>query len=191
MPKKAQFTKEEIIDAAIDIVENKGLHFLTARFLGEKLGTSARPIFTTFKNMDDVLNGVYTYANNLYQNYVKEGLNENISFKGVGMAYIHFAIDHPKLFQLLFMKEQNDIPSLNNVLGIVENSYQEILNSIITSYHVSVDLAKSLYLHMWIYTHGIAVLIVNKMCKFTNEEISDMLTTIFKSLMINGGKKND
>jgi len=190
MPQKAKFSKEEIINSAIDIVENQGIEFLTARALGEKLGSSARPIFTTFKNMDEVTNGVKSYANDLYQIYISDGLKESLAFKGVGTAYIRFAIEHPKLFQLMFMKEQKEIPDINNVLGSIEGSYQGILDSITNNYKVSEVIAKKLYLHMWIYTHGIAVLIVNKMCKFTNSEISDMLTTVCKSLIMNG-VKND
>lgn len=190
MPQSAKFNKDEIINAAVNIIEAKGIQFLTARSLGEKLGTSARPIFTTFNNMNDVLNGVFDFANNLYQKYVNEGLQEPIPFKGVGIAYIHFAIEHPKLFQFLFMRQHNDVPNLNNVLGLIEDSYQNILNSIIKSYHVNEEFAKELYQHMWIYTHGIAVLIVNKMCVFSGEEISNMLNTVCKSLIING-VKND
>ncbi len=188
MPQKAKFSKEEIINSAIAIVENQGIEFLTARSLGDKLGSSSRPIFTTFKNMDDVLKGVNDYTNKLYQSYVNEGLKEQIAFKGVGKSYIRFASEHPKLFQLIFMKEQDDIPNPNNVLGLIEDSYQAILDSITDSYKVSEEFAKELYLNMWIYTHGIASLIVNKMCKFTGEEISDMLTTVFKSLIMSGVK---
>lgn len=190
MPQKAKFNRDEIIGAAIGIVEYKGIEHLTARSLGEALGTSARPVFTTFKNMDDVLSGVNAYANDLYQSYVREGLKEPIAFKGVGTAYIRFATEHPKLFQLIFMKEHNDVPSSNDVLGIIEDSYQTILDSIVQGYKVSEEHAKELYLHMWIYTHGIAVLTVNKMCRFSGEDISDMLSTVCKSLIING-VKND
>lgn len=190
MPQKAKFSKEEIINSAINIVEHLGIEYLTARSLGEKLGSSSRPIFTTFKNMDDVLNGVNTYANNLYQSYVVEGLKEPIAFKGVGKSYIRFASEHPKLFKLLFMKEHTDVPSLNNVLGLIEDSYEAILHSITGSYKVSENFAKELYQHMWIYTHGIACLIVNKMCKFSSEEISNMLTTVCKSLIINGDRND-
>ncbi len=190
MPQKAKFSKEEIINSAITIVENQGIECLTARSLGDKLGSSSRPIFTTFKNMDDVLKGVHIYANDLYQGYIAEGLKEPLAFKGVGTAYIRFASEHPKLFQLMFMKEQENIPNLNNVLGLIEDSYQKILDSIIQSYKVSEESAKELYLHMWIYTHGIASLIVNKMCQFSSKEISNMLTTVFKSLIMNG-VKND
>lgn len=189
MPQKAKFDKEQIINAAISIIEENGYEFLTARALGQKLGSSARPIFTTFRNMDEVSAGVISFANNLYQSYVNEGLKQSPAFKGVGTYYIKFAKEHPKLFELLFMKEQNGLPGPNNILGIIEDSYKAIMDSITKSYNVSERLAEELYIHMWIYSHGIAVLIVNKMCNFSDEEISDMLTTVFKSLIINKLKK--
>lgn len=189
MPRNAKFNKEEIILKAIEIVECQGMEFLTARSLGECLGSSARPIFTTFDSMDDVINGVNQFANNLYQSYVKVGLQEEIAFKGVGMAYIKFAKEHPNLFKLLFMKQIDTHPNTNNVLGIIEDSYQDILNSITEHYGVSNEFAKELYLDMWIFSHGIATLIANKMCELTEEEISNRLNMVCKSLIMLEVKK--
>ena len=39
MPPKPKYTKEEIINAALDMVREKGADSLTARDLGAKLGT--------------------------------------------------------------------------------------------------------------------------------------------------------
>lgn len=189
MPRNAKFDKNEIIEKAVDIVENKGIEFLTARSLGVALGSSARPIFTTFNNMDEVFEGVNAFAEKIYQSYVSKGLNEDIAFKGVGKAYIRFASEHPKLFQILFMNENKFLPDMNNVLKLIEGSYQKILDSITENYHVSEEFAKQLYLDMWIYSHGIAVLIATKTCKFSPNEISERLTTVFKGLIINGVKK--
>ena len=40
MPPKPRFTREEIVAAALDIVSRKGIEALTARELGETLGSS-------------------------------------------------------------------------------------------------------------------------------------------------------
>ena len=48
MPPKAKFTKEEIAEQALNIIKEEGAAALTARSLGERLGTSSRPIFTAF-----------------------------------------------------------------------------------------------------------------------------------------------
>ena len=54
MPPKPKFTREEVAKTAFDIVKKEGLSALTARELGSRLGTSARPIFTLFKSMEEV-----------------------------------------------------------------------------------------------------------------------------------------
>lgn len=188
MPPKAKFTKQQIIEAALQIVETEGFERLTARNLGEKLGSSARPIFTTFENMDEVVFQTTEYADKIYTAYVNEGLKESLPFKGVGMSYIRFATEHPKLFQLLFMKESKQVPDIRTVLRGIESNYDKILNSICESYSISEDTAKKLYFHIWIYTHGIAVLIATKVCEFTFEQASQMLTDVFISILIRAKK---
>lgn len=193
MPPKAKFTREEIIEAALAIVREHGFSALTARALGEKLGSSARPIFTVFQSMEEVQQAVIEAAKALYKEYVDRGLSAEIAFKGVGTQYILFSINEPKLFGLLFMSEQTQIPSLTGVLPQIDESYSAILSSITNAYHVDQSAAENLYRHLWIYSHGIATLCATKMCRFTGEEISGMMTEVFKSLLIQtkAGTKND
>ena len=70
MPPKAKFTKEEIMEAALRIVKTDGFDALTSRELGARLGSSARPIFTVFKSMEEVQQGVMKSARALYKEYV-------------------------------------------------------------------------------------------------------------------------
>lgn len=193
MPPKAKFTREQIIEAALSIVRERGFAALTARALGEKLNSSARPIFTVFRSMEEVQQAVIAAAKALYKEYVERGLREKIAFRGVGKQYILFAVNEPKLFALLFMKEQPQVPSLSGVLPQIDESYDAILASITNAYHVDQAAAENLYRHLWIYSHGIAALCATKMCRFTPDEISGMMTEIFKSLLIQtkAGAQND
>ena len=185
MPPKAKFTKEEITEAALNIVQTNGFEALTARELGTRLGSSARPIFTVFKNMGEVQQAVIQSAKTVYKEYVNKGLKEEHPFKGVGTQYILFSVNEPKLFQLLFMTEQSQKPDLSGVLPLIEESYEEILLSLQDEYEINEHLAEKLYHHLWIYTHGIATLCATKMCCFTGVEISSMITEVFMSLLKN------
>ena len=49
MPPKAKFTRQEIIDAAVDIARRAPLEAVTAQELASVLGTSTRPVFTYFR----------------------------------------------------------------------------------------------------------------------------------------------
>lgn len=183
MPPKAKFKKEEIVNAALEIVRENGPEALTARSLGDKLGSSARPIFTVFESMKELQNSVTAAVNDLYNSFVEEGMKEDIPFKGVGKAYIRFAAEYPKFFQLLFMKERESIPDINNILGLIDENSEKILSSISVTYGLDDNQSRELYAHMWIYSHGIAVLIATKVCAFTADEISRMLTAVCGNLI--------
>ena len=189
MPPKCKFTREEIIQAALDIARNEGIASVTARALGTKLGSSSKPIFSVFENMEEVQAEVQKAAKALYAEYVRVGLEQVPAFKGVGTQYILFAIKEPKLFQLLFMSEQPQMPSVSGVLPIIDESYEQILLSVQNGYNLDKENSERLYRHLWIYTHGIAVLCATNMCSFTAEEISNMMTEVFRSLIkeIKGG----
>lgn len=180
-----EIVEKEIIVAALDIVKTDGFEALTSRVLGTHLGSSARPIFTVFQSMDEVQQAVIESAKALYKEYVDQGLMWEHPFKGVGTQYILFSIHESKLFQLLFMAEQPSTPDLSGVLPLIEESYEEILLSIQNDYGINEPLAEKLYHHLWIYTHGIATLCATKMCRFTGEEISNMITEVCMSILKN------
>ena len=195
MPPKAKFTKEEIVKAALNIVRADGFEALTARALGEKLGSSARPIFTVFQSMDEVQQETIVKIRRIYADYVNDGLSQTEvpAFKGVGEQYIRFAITEPKLFQILFMTEQPQKPDVTKVLPIIDDNYSKIRSSIQKCYSLDRPDAEWLYRHLWIYTHGIAVLCATNMCIFTSEQIGKMLTEVCTAILkeIRGGKEYD
>ena len=158
MPPKCKFTQEEIIQRALDIAREEGIASITARALGAKLSSSSKPIFSVFENMEEVQAEVEKAAKALYAEYVQVGLNQELAFKGVGTQYILFAIKEPKLFQLLFMSVQPQKPSVSGILPIIDESYEQILQSVQKGYDLDKENSERLYRHLWIYTHGIAVL---------------------------------
>ncbi len=186
MPPKAKFTRDKIIQTALNIVQENGIESLSARALGARLDSSARPIFTVFQNMEEVQQAVLNAARSKYNEYTRKGLSQTPAFKGAGEQYIQFAKDEPKLFQLLFMSEKFDTMTVDNRLAF-DDYYDEIILSIQTQYGVSKNVANKLYRHLWIYTHGIATLIATRVCNFTDREIDTMLTEtfigIFKKIM--------
>jgi len=183
MPPKAKFKEEEIITAALYIVRHNGIDALTARALAEKLGSSARPIFTVFQSMDEVKHETMQAAKEVYNVYVKKGLTQSPAFKGVGIEYIQFSVNEPKLFQLLFMSENTAPPKLSEVLSIIDDNHAQIVASIQSEYNLSIENAWEMYRHLWIYTHGIASLCATKVCQFTESEIDEMISIVFKSIL--------
>lgn len=118
MPPKPKFSREEIVSAALDIVTGHGPSALTARALGAQLGSSARPIFTVFENMEEVSQQVRLAATRQFQQYVRREIEGVPHFKAIGMNMVHFAMEKPRLFQLLYMQGNPDAEDLTLCFSI-------------------------------------------------------------------------
>lgn len=190
MPPQAKFTREEIIAAAFQIARTDGPDRITARELGARLGSSARPVFTVFKNMDEVRAEVIAEAKKLYRSYIAEGLQQELAFGGVGEAYIRFAMEEPALFRLLFMSGEAKEVGVENILPQIDESYEEILQSV-QKYVKSRQAADMIYQHLWTYAHGIAVMCVTGLCSYTMEQISERMMQVFVGLLLLEKKNSD
>lgn len=183
MPQKPKFTREEIVDAALKIAADKGIRALTSRALGAELGSSARPIFTVFNSMEEVLGEVRKAAFARFNEY-SERVGEDIpAFKRIGVQMILFATEQPKLFRLLFMSEQPEAKSFDDMFANLGDPAVQSIDFIRRDYSLSRDDAMLLFKHVWIYTYGLGVLIATGMCSFTADETQSMLTCEFTSMM--------
>lgn len=185
MPPKPKFTKEEIAAAALEVVSKKGIEGLTARELGEVLGSSARPIFTVFRNMEELQEEVRLAAMQRFENYVPEGMDARMPFfKQVGMKMVLFAKDEPKLYQLLFMQENQEDISFDKVYDRLGLTADKCIEAIQKDYALDLPETKLLFEHVWIYTFGVGVLCATGMCHFTKEQAGTMLTNQFRGMMM-------
>ena len=80
-----------------------------------------------------------------------------------------------------------------HIVPLIDESNEQILLSIQDDYKICKAAGKKLYHHLWIYTHGIATLCATKMCRFTDEEISTMITEVCMSILkkLKEGENND
>lgn len=192
MPPRPKFTKEEIVAAALELVSERGIEYLTTRNLGEKLGSSARPIFTVFISMDDVQREVRAAALNKFNSYIREIVNFTPAFKEAGIRMVRFAIKEPKLFQLLFMTENKEQMNPRSFFGSL-GEYEDLCTEVICrDYGLDQQQATVLFQHMWTYTYGISALCATHTCMFSEEEIADRLGTEFLAItsLIRSGHMN-
>lgn len=184
MPPKPKFTKEEIIAAALELVSEKGMGALTARDLGTRLGSSARPIFTVFRNMEEVQREVRAAALRRFEDYAGKAVDYTPAFKQFGMQMVLFANEEPKLFQLLFMTENARARSFDDILADLGEPAQVCIGLLETDYGLTRRDAMQLFQHVWIHTFGIGALCAARVCSFSEDEVSHMLTRDFTAMIM-------
>lgn len=185
MSPKPKFTREEIVDAALSIVSERGVDALTARELGERLGSSARPIFTVFKNMEEVQAEVRAAAMRRFEAFAPADAGGDMPlFKQVGVRMVRFGLREPKLYQLLFMQENRRAESFDDVFGALGTTADLCIDVLCRDYALSRAEARALFEAVWIYTFGVGALCATGVCRFSEERLSRMLTTEFQAMMM-------
>ena len=183
MPPKPKFTKKEIVQTALDIVSQKGVEALTAKELGEALGSSARPIFTVFNSMKEVQDEVRNAAMRRFESYAEQKLDMPL-FKQVGMQMVLFGAKEPKLYQLLFMQENRNAVGFDDVFGELGPTAENCIGLIQKEYGMNEKEAKALFENVWIYTFGVGALCATRVCRFSEEQLGQMLSTEFQAMML-------
>lgn len=180
MPPKCRFTREQIIQAALELTAEQGVGALTARSLAQRLGSSAKPIFGLFANMEEVQQEVVKAANLRYQEYLRQDMSAGRypPYKASGMAYIRFAREQKELFKLLFMRDRTHEEKaagdeLEALLGLIQKNMG-----------LSRDDAYRFHLEMWIYVHGIATMIATAYLEWDMDFISAALTDAYQGLRL-------
>lgn len=180
MPPKCRFTREEIIQAALDLTAEKGVGALTARGLAQRLGSSAKPIFGLFANMEEVQQEVVKAADLRYQEYLRQDMSAGRypPYKASGMAYIRFAREQKELFKLLFMRDRTHEEKATG------DELEALLGLIQKNMGLSRDDAYRFHLEMWIYVHGIATMIATAYLEWDMDFISAALTDAYQGLRL-------
>lgn len=171
MPPKAKFTRQEIVEAAVDIARRAPLEAVTAQELASVLGTSTRPVFTYFRTLEE--------AGKIYGRYVERGLSTDPPFKGYGMETIRFAREEPNLFRLLFLRRRDtaEFPP-------TENHSADIRRAIRETFSLTDAQADELHRHLWIYVHGLCTLIVTGVNDIPDTEAARLLGEVCRALLI-------
>lgn len=180
MPPSVKFTKEEIVNAALQVVREKGTVALTTRQIAAVLGVSTRPIFTYFQNMQQVQEAVRQAAQTLYHSYIKKGLEQVHPFIGLGEQYIRFATQEPELYRLLFLPLAPG--SENKAMEEMERTQNLVLDFLQQIYQLDEAAAKRFFRDVWLVAHSLAALIVTNCCPYSPEEIRQILTSVSLSV---------
>lgn len=191
MPPTKKFSKEAIVDIAYGLVKKEGLSAMNARRIAKELKGSVQPIYHNFGSMKELEKAVTANIYETYREYLKNATDRENPYLAKGLAYIKFAKEYPEFFKIIYMSSSNlkreelvekDRKTLDDTIGAIDTVFK-------------LDEQDKLDFHtkVWIFTHGIACLVVNKTVDFTDDEIEEILKNtvreMYEGYMMKRGKK--
>lgn len=154
MARTVSITKQNLQDAAINIVKTEGAEALTARRLAKEANCSTQPIFRVYSGMEELCEEVFDIVCGIYSEYCANfPKSSDVPFVDLGLAYINFAQTNKELFKMLFVSDKRYGKSLYEILN-GENGY--VKEQISRAMAAGCKDGQGLFMKMWIFIHGSA-----------------------------------
>lgn len=181
MGRKTQITREMILQAAYEILEESGIGAVGIKAIATRLGCSTQPISWHFGSMSDLRKELFRYAGEKLfaalpgQMAGKKAID---AFFTTGVYYISVACDHPNVFRFVNVDDPMDTIG-ESVYG--EGSLFSLqfdanaVEMLAAEYDVAPKLIGDTVRDIVIYTHGLAVMMMYDNYKLPKEEACKMV----------------
>ena len=184
MPPKAKITKDMILNTVLELTRAAGFEAVNARSIAGKLHCSTRPIFTCYENMEELKKEFLSFAYEYYEQFVSHyRKSENISpYLILPLSYIEFAGDEPRLFKLLFINDMDlAITEAKDFYKEADNEKKAQLFS--ETIGIDFEKAKVIFLDLFLYTHGMAVLTATQKLALNRKNAEKMLMNLLSAFI--------
>ncbi len=186
MPAAKKVSKDEIVDAAVEVLRDGGFSSINARSVAKKLGCSTQPIYFSFKNMDELKSALTKRAIEMHTQRVRNSLHvhegNDSRYSSYGMGFIKFAAEEKQLFRWLYLDGKQLGPYQNDIL------LTEVIRVIQEEYGYSEDVARRLHQDMIYFSYGLAILANTDHLYLTDEELRETFRREFRALISIYGK---
>ena len=186
MPAVRKVSKEQIIDAAVDVLRDDGFSAINARSVAKKLGCSTQPIYFSFRNMEELKAALTERAIQMHTQRVRDSLRihegNDSRYSSYGMGFVNFAAEEKQLFRWLYLEGEQLGPYQNDVLT------PEVISVITEEFGYEEDVARRFHQDMVYFTYGLAILANTDHLHLTEAELREAFRREFRALIAIYGK---
>lgn len=181
MPPKPKYSKDEIIDMAVQIAAKKGISAITARELADKLSVSSRPIYSYFESIDELKREVIQRIMKNFTSELYKKRPDANQFLSVGLNLISFVKNNKEYYGIIKHEGSKyiDFKAVNSFADIIVDkvSKSEEYSGF------SKAKIKDAYLKMAIFSHGLADFVYYGHIDGSESFIRKMLEETGKAIM--------
>lgn len=181
MPAVRKVSKEQIIDAAVEVLRDDGFSAINARSVAKKLGCSTQPIYFSFKNMDELKAALTQRAIELHT--ARAGFSARPRGERQPLQQLRqFAAEEKQLFRWLYLEGKQPGAYQSDVL------MQEVIGVIVDEFGYAEDTARRFHQDMIYFTYGLAILANTDHLHLTETELREAFRREFRALIAIYGK---
>ena len=183
MPPRATITKEMVIEAAFKVAREAGAENINARTVAKKLKCSTQPVMYHFATIEKLKRAVYTKSDWYHTEYLMNITNpqEGIML-GIGLNYIRFAIEEPRLFRFLF---QSGYAMEHSLLKMVDSEeLLPVLSAMQQAMKLPMEQTKEVFITIALFAHGYASIIANNSLVYDEKTVITHLERAYRGSVL-------
>ena len=177
MPPTPIITKQDIINAGIQLIRENGIRSVNARSLAKSLSCSTKPLFRIYKNMEELKKDIKKELDIYYNDFMEKNMTNENRLLSQGISYIEFARSEKMIFSSLFMNMTMAGSSLQDIIHAEWNRASIENAKALTG--LSTEKAEMLFINFWLYSHGIATQIVSNDIDIPLDLVKKLLKNAF------------
>lgn len=184
MPPKAKITRDMILHTVLELTREAGFDAVNARSIAEKLQCSTRPVFTCYESMDALKREFLAFAYEYYRQYVAAWQDAAPAAPTLvlPLSYIEFAREEPRLFRLLFVHDM-DLHMTEAADFYREPDNETRVRAFSAAAGIGLEQARGIFLDLFLYAHGIAVLTAEKKLTLDRSRAEGMVSNVLSALL--------
>ncbi len=181
MGRKTKITREMILEAAYELLDEAGISNVAIKTIAAKLGCSTQPVSWQFGSMTELKKELYHYAAEKMYGSLEEkmrGREAVEAFFVSGLHYISVACDHPNVFRYLNVDDPytstGERPGGEGSIFSLQFD-EEAVKIFKKQYDLSPEVIREMVRDTVIYTHGLAVMMMFDSFRLPKEEACRMI----------------
>ncbi len=166
-----------IVAAAVEVARREGYESINARTVAKELHCSTQPVMYHFSTIEELKRAAYARLDLMHTDCLMTPRGED-PLLGIGLNYIRFAVEEPRLFRFLFqsgyavernVQEMIDSPELTPVLAAMREG-------------IGTDEKKTseIFATLALFVHGYASIIANNGLEFDEKLAAVQLERVFR-----------
>jgi len=160
MKQPSVYSQSQIMEAAFELVRERGWSGISARAIAKKLGSSTMPIYSHLRSLEELEKGLRHKAQALLREYQQRPYTEYVLLN-LAFGYVVFARDEKNLFRFLYLERPKKL-DLEDISGMNEaffDQFGEESKAGKAFSQLNTSGQETLIQYSWIFTHGLAMLV--------------------------------
>jgi AcrR family transcriptional regulator len=183
--------RDRILNCACELYLKDGFEGFSMRKLAREVGVTAPALYRHYENREELLLEVVGEAHKILAQYLYRSLTEPTPqerFGRAGEAYLEFALDHPRYFQMIhsfaeFMGLEEVPEAVEDGACAIQRFWDDRVRECMDAGVLRVDAPEQIGLALWAQGYGLISLYLRGLLQLSEEEFRQAYSASFARIL--------